>query len=74
MGEAQFLAKESPDGQSSATYTIPAEQFEGIEPYGLQPEPDFTTGNQLALYHSGGATASSGADICVTPDPLPPRE
>jgi hypothetical protein len=49
--------------QSSVTNTIPAEQLEGVFPYGLQPEPLFTTGNQLAFYHSGGATAVSGAEV-----------
>ena len=43
--------------QSSVISTFPV-QFEGFTPLELQPEPDFTTGNQLALYHSGGAMAT----------------
>ena len=48
--------------QSSVTNTIPAEQLDWVFPYGLQPEPNLTIGNELAFYHSGGARASSGAE------------
>ena len=50
------------DCQISVTNTIPGDQWhpEG-DPVGLQPVPFLTTGDQLAFYHSGGATAVSGA-------------
>ena len=47
--------------QSSITNTIPGDQFEFFGTYGLQPEPSLTIGNELAIYHFGGATAVSGA-------------
>ena len=44
--------------QSSVISTFPVDQLGGVTPLGLQPEPNWTTGNQLAFYHSGWAMAS----------------